>query len=623
MYINRQKGQVEFIIVIALLAVIVVVVYFATSALTPPSVPETDLIKDSIRNIIRTAAHETMRNMSKYGGYNSNPPVMSVEFLGERVPYWQYNGQIDYPDIPGNFVYGIKNYLESNLESIASSFDKEVTLAEPQVSANILMDRIDLSVYMPTTVRIGDENYAIQQPYTISIPTRFGEVTQFSRSFVSYEAVNRPLEIFTISSILLSPMDGDIQSLPVIIFLTRCGEFVHLNWWDLQPDMDYAIKTTLAHIYMPGKSPLGILRETSHLKYMLPPVDGNDYSQINVSFHLPDDFELTHSNFQFEGTSNNLVSLRSEVIPMVGLCQSDAVIVEYFVTYPAIVRVKDPLTQNVFQFAVDVYIQDNKPGSWSDPYFGYIPDIQYEICQNPQCPARITIQDGSGSLVSHASITFMGCALGRTGDSGVFEGNVPCGLGPLVVEKEQYGIFDEMRASNELEEATVTLLKTPSMYLKFYEVIVQNLTTSETYRIRQDGIAPIRSPPRINTMAYLIFYNNEGERLEVLSDRASQTVGYITPDLYAVSGSLMEADFSKNYGAFVTTFTVTEGLDAKDVYVYIPYTLEFKSIVDDTERSLASDTLTRVLEKCGLGPITTEPVDLDTFSGCTVGWDEI
>ncbi|MCK4497174.1 MAG: hypothetical protein KAU24_03205, partial [Candidatus Aenigmarchaeota archaeon] len=184
----ERKGQVEFIVILGLLVVIAVVIFYAyqSGLLTPVVSPDVSLAEDSVRNLIRAGAYQTLTNMSLYGGYlNADSFQMgSLTFNGKEVPYWQKNGQITYPDLHMNFKEGIKSYLIQNKDGFANAYTeeygKEIVIGEPSVSANFMNDKIDLLVNMPTTL----DGNAVPQPYTISISTRFEEIHDFSTGFL-------------------------------------------------------------------------------------------------------------------------------------------------------------------------------------------------------------------------------------------------------------------------------------------------------------------------------------------------------------------------------------------------------------------------------------------------------
>lgn len=606
------KGQAEFAVIIGIVIVAAVVIIYALPNITNPIIPsgKYGMFKASFESLVRDGAQDTMSRLSAYGGYpdNSSFQLGSVSFLGKEVPYWQKDGSVKYPNVKDNFVQGVSSYLSKNKEGFLQEMKMAgLEIGEPRVSANMLASKIIITVNMPT--KIDGTNYP--QPYTVEIPSRLGEIEEFSKAFAQYDKNSRPLEYYTLSSMIISPMEEDVHSVPIQIFLTECGEYVFRSWWDIKPSLENVIKATLAQTYMPGKAPLNTMMTSSSPKYSLVPLNGKRYESLDVSFFLPDNFELTPADFQF---SPDPIIAISQVIPMVGQCQSDPVYVKYYLSYPAIVRVKDPLTQNVFQFAVHVYIEDNKPGDWSGT--GYETDVQKQICSNPQCSADISLKDSLGKPVDYAAVSFMGCSLGRTDSQGILRGPAPCGLGPLQVYKQGYESYGRMQSSDSIRGLSLTLAKTPAIRLHLYEVIVQNISLNGKYDISQDGISPIAT----NRLVYMNLYDTTNVKAYQRGfSAAGNLLNSMPAGPYIITASLISAG-GEELGAILVDYTLSESLDGKDLYVYLPDSLDYGKITDEAEKAGATVTLTNVLTKCGLGPISLSEVN---FNGCSVGYNEV
>ncbi len=606
------KGQAEFVVIIGIVIVAAVVILYAFPNITNPIIPsgKYDMFKASFESLVRDGAQDTMSRLSAYGGYtdNSSFQLGSVSFLGKEVPYWQYNGDVKYPDVKGNLVQGVSDYLSRNREGFLQEIGmSNLEIGEPKVSANILANKIMMTVSMPTKIDGSNQ----PSTYTVEIQTRLGEIEEFSKAFAQYDKNSRPLEYYTLSSMIISPMEEDVHSVPIHVFLTECGEYVFRSWWDIKPSLENVIKATLAQTYMPGKAPLNTMMTSSSPKYSLVPLNGKRYENLDVGFFLPDNFELTPADFQF---SPDPIIATSQVIPMVGQCQSDPVYVKYYLSYPAIARVKDPLTQNVFQFAVHVYIKDNKPGDWSGA--GYETDVQKQICSNPQCSADISLKDSLGKPVDYAAVSFMGCSLGRTDGQGVLRGPAPCGLGPLQVYKQGYESYGKMQSSDSIRGLSITLAKTPVIRLHLYEVIVQNISLNGKYDISQDAISPIAA----DRLVYMNLYDVTNVKAY---QRGFSAAGNLLSSMpagpYIITASLISAG-GEELGAILVDYTLSESLDGKDLYVYLPDTLDYGKITGEAEKAGATVTLTNVLTKCGLGPLSLSEV---SFNGCSVGYNEV
>ncbi|MBI4020312.1 MAG: hypothetical protein HY367_03185 [Candidatus Aenigmarchaeota archaeon] len=638
------KGQIEFAVILGVVVVAVVVIIFAFSGNFNPVSPDQRAVMDSAENMIRQGTLETIRTLGEQGGYlDQNYPQGSVAFNGQRVPYWELNGNVAVPDIRSNLAAGITRYLEQNKGALQSSYRFAVSFGQPQVSVNLLNDKAEVTVSMPTTVK-GD---AVPQPYRVSVPTMFGEAVDFSTKYVEYANRERPLETFTISSMLLSPLDasptGPVQGIPTVIALTQCGQAVHKDYNSIGPEMENAIRRTLARTYLPGKyvtheeaassytrytfndaeqlagdfeTPF-IDRSVTSPQYSLAPIGGKDYNGISVSFWLPDGFALNRNNFAFTPDPIDAVA---EPIPLAGICQSDPVYVKYSLNYPAIVRSRDPVTGSSLQFANSVFIKDNKPGQWSDTSL-YQAGAQAELCSNPLCAADIRVQDTLGRPLASAGISFLGCAVGETDSQGRFAGKVPCGLGVLQAGREGYDTFGDVVSSSDLlGGVAVVLPKKPSFTLDIQEVNVRDESLAEQYRINPIDISALGSTGgRIVHMAFLPSIGSQPFERFIGDQHA--TISGIPTGEYTVSAVMLDRDTGAALGGFVTGFSVTEDLEGKEVNMYLPYLFAFSQQAD--EERIASMIKMDILFRnpdCGLGPLSTAEAG---FDGCVVKYGDV
>jgi hypothetical protein len=589
-----RKGQVELIVIVGLFVLIAAVVVTQLGLIIPPSeTPEVRTARESVEGLIRTAALETIKTMSDNGGYLSPTDYQlgSSMLNGKEVPYWQYEGRVTYPDMASNFQAGVQAYMEANKDGFAEALS-DVTLGEPLVGTPIFHeDKVTVSVTMPTTYK----ETPLGQPFTVTVDTHFSEIYDFSRGFAVYEANERPFEYFTLSSMVLSPMENGHHVIPMYELIVGCGDYLFASSWDVIPEVERAIKKTLAHTYMPGKVPLNTEKTMSSPKYSLVPINGRDYEDLEVSFMLPDDFELDFSNFRMR--PDPAVGI-AEPIPMLGECIStEAIEVEYSMEYPAIVRVLDPETGNVFQYAVQVEIYENAPRDW---LVSVTPeeDLQTEVCSDPTCILELEVQDSSGRPLEGASVSFMGCFLGRTDSSGYLATLAPCGSGTLYVYKRGYGEYLDPRTSSQLS-GTVALYKKPTFNLVIHEVKVQDWGDGR-YMIYYGDILPIE-----NSKAYLTFRSvYDFTEYSFYSDGPSLTVSVIPAGGYYISGTLSSPDFLKILGAFGYSFTITEDLDGRNLHVYIPTTPTLSSITNEVEQRLKVAELSQALYECGIGPVT-------------------
>jgi len=601
-----RKGQVEIVVILGLLVVIAVVVVSQMNIFAPNETTDSRLARESVESFVRLAAYDTVDKMSMYGGYVS-PSDFTGDYEtvnGKPVPYWQQGGVVSYPDKTSNFMKGIKNYIDDNKDDLTATMNN-VTLGDPVISAPIFNnDKITVTVAMPTVIR----GVPYNQPYIVTIPTRFSEVYEFSKNFAQYEATERPLEYFTLSSMFLSPLENGFHEIPYSEMAVSCGQHLFASSMDIRPKVENAIMSTLAYTYMPGRVPLNTLRTASHPKYSLTPIDGNSYPNIDISFDLPDYFELVPgSMFQMDPST---VSVMAEPIPFTGECISNPVDVNYFIRYPAIVKVKDPETNNLLQFAIDVYIKDNLPGGWAS-VGGYESTEQKQVCDESLCEIDMTVTDLYGNPVSGATVKHMGCFVGKSDSDGKISGLGPCGQGMLRIYASGYDEYKGFAGNSDLNDKSFALRKRVPLNFIFYEVIISD-SMGGGYFINANNLdAPGVVPLQDDHMATLTFYNVRND-FQLASTSVAMSYDVLVEDVYAVSGMLLTSDMTKVEGAFADEIAIShvEGKEGQTVYVYIPKSVNFNGATTDTIRRLTA-TYTGVMQKCGIDTMTTEKVNLE------------
>ncbi|MFH1978232.1 MAG: hypothetical protein ABIJ92_02820 [Candidatus Aenigmatarchaeota archaeon] len=594
-----RSGQTEIIIIVGLVVVVGAVVFLAVQGLLPTDIPITGIdnqkrvIENSVLDFITEATLKSIDNVTSFGGYvNPNFPLGSVNLNGKPVPYWHTGDETEIPDIKRNLVDGITEYLNQNKKYIIEG--KSVTIDDALVSVNLQNDKAIVTVTMPTTFWFDEKPHPIQQPYVVEIPTRLGKISAFSKSFLTEQGSNAPIETFTLSTMMLSPFEENTRTIPILIQLTECGESVYKSWYDIKPEVEAAIEATLARTYLPGEYPINTLRTSSGPKYSLPPLDNNDYSDLDVTFHTPDDFELNPSTLQIE--PNPIISV-AKPIPLTTVCVSDPIIVKYFLTYPIIVRAKDDLTGNTFQFVTQAYIKDNRPVSYDTGFdFG----DQERTCANAQCSINMNARNSLGEPLTGAHVSFMGCVLGQTDSSGLIQGQAPCGVGVLRFDSNGYASHEEMKStSNENQEnelvGTVEMNAVPVINMKFYQVVVQNWTGGQ-YAIPNGGIEEIDGDlrldfsPRTTSRTYS----------PIVATGPSATVSHLVEDNYLVAGVLTESDSTRMLGGFGDEYTLTAS--DKNLYIYIPIMVGIDSL-DEEGKALSAFIMSSILRQCGIGPV--------------------
>jgi len=670
-----MKAQVEFFVILGLLFLVVAVVFWGyMGGWFGSEVPESVATKQaaittSFEQFMRDGAYDAIERVSENGGYldESEYVLGSVEFAGDGRPYWQYFGQTAYPRVLDNVRTAFTEYVEENRDTFFEAFES-MELVVGEISAITLTEgnnKVRIDIHMPLSIVVDDVEYAFQQPFSAEVQTDIAQIEDFAEEFTYSQANDRLFETFTMASVLLSPYDSEppasVQEVPVFIMLDNCGQSVFRSWFDIQPEMDELLRETVANTYMPNKSPQGNIEMSSAPDYEIPvsaetadasafrdymeelagshnldddidigafldsmqyaPAGLNSYySDLDVWFDVPDDFELTQLNFQF--TPNPIFEI-AEPVPLTSVCLSDPVYISYYLTYPLVVNVRDS-TGSVFSFAHTVYIYDNSEGQWAVTPGGYDPSVQQEICSGARCPVKVTVEDSEGEPIEGASVSYIGCPLGKTDSDGVVEATAPCGTGTLAVYMHGYAGYEDRHVCSTLSDKTVALTRMPYKRVRIYEVNINYLSETDTYVIAKDAVGLMNTefnPNYLHGSTVANLYVSSDERYPVRFTGASGELNYIPAGEYSVVGLLSDDGYTANYGGFMMSYTLSE--DDGDLYIYMPYITSFADISDEDEEEQQTEMvkLYSLLSKCGLGPISeTGP---DSFDGCSKEYNEL
>lgn len=592
-----RKGQVELVAILAVMVVIVVVVAGQMGMFSIGGDETTDvrLAEESVEGLIFAGAHDTIERMCDYGGYLSASEIEAdyVMLDGKAVPYWQKSGDIRYPDLETTLMEGLDRYIRENKDALEATLNN-VSIGEPVVARpEIRNERIVFKVQLHTRVR----DVLITEPYTVTVSTRFGEMYNFAEKFTLFNTQERMLEYYTLSTMMLSPTTDGVDDILSFESLTDCGDFIIKGWKELKGSVENSVTKTLASVYLPGEVPLGTMSDSEPPKYTLTPLNGKIYSDIGISFAVPDDFVLTRSTF---GYREEPVKLVSEVIHFTGMCASDPLRMNYYIDYPAIVVLTDPETGNDMRFALEVYIKDSLPGDLSS-VSGYPVSTRNQACVTEGCQIDIMVKDSRGFGIREADVLYMGCPLGKTGENGILSSYAPCGIGDLEVFKKGYSPFNETVDSGELTR-TVELKKMPSVNLVFNEI-----------RFRDHGVDVYlldSSNVRYNdeNIMYMDWVSlTTGKNTEVYSDTGRYILNYMPAGEYSVAASMYNTTVGGISGAFGTRFALTEDMAGKTLYVTIPVMTGFARPIDYSTPYELVGKMVAIMEECGIEPLSDNP----------------
>lgn len=493
-----QKGQLEFAVLVGILALIVVVVVYAfmSGSIFPTPVPsgveqEQKLIADSVTNIGRQGADLSILWLEQQGGYMSPDLNESVVFTKVAVPYWQKCSRDMAPTLPeitGRLQDAMKNYFNYTLHGKKDYFGKNVTfdLAGLSVSANILKNKVDFSVHLPTKV----QGQAVNQPYAFSVPTKLGEVHEFMASYARDAATNRYLELFILNSMYFSNTASDGHpEVPTVGMLSQCGEVVSRTPEQLSSALEGIVEYTLANTawWQPTSTD-----PTKPKIYGIESLGGKTYRQLDPLFYLSDRFDIPIASSIYMTNPRPLFS--SRVLTSSGLCVT-TYFIQYSLTFPVILRVRDDLTGHYFNIATLVDVNEMEPGSCS----GHRPSITWvnkptpsggvteyvnsseELlealgCPDADCMALVTVKKPNGQPARGSSAVFGGCVIGIADASGMIRGNMTCGRDDLNIYHLDGYMYRRCNISSSEVGGTYTVYKYPRVNASIYEVDAASCT---------------------------------------------------------------------------------------------------------------------------------------------------
>lgn len=635
-----MKAQIELMAILGIVAVIVVIAYYAltTGTVFPSPVPqavsqEQNMIKDAIIIEGKKGADLAIKWLEQQGGFITPNINNSVVFTKVAVPYWQKCGDSSMKPTLGQITErlegAVRGYINYSLHDKKEYFGKNVSfdLGRLSVSANILDNKVDFAVSLPTTV----QGYAVQQPLAFSIPTKLGEIYEFGKRFADENAGKRMLEHFTIATIYFS---GELETQGA---LTRCGESIYQSGEMISRGLRNAITYTLANTLwwqpMPDES-------AGSKTYSIESVGGKKYPQLGVGFYLPDGFSLGPSGPL--SISNNMHVARASVFD-IPVCIA-VYNWKYSVSYPAVVRVRDDLTGNNFNFAVLVEVDEMEPGDCLGIRTG-------GAAAAMNCSAELKVVDSSGRPVEGASANFAGFLIGRSDSSGMIRGDVICGSHELAIQKAGY----RMLKSDSITDinGTHTLFRQPLLNINFSSVDMKdaNGTAHEPNGMASPlsyskcAVSRADEPVWMNLSSArenYIISNADIDASDTADCSASEncalcratngadacrqcavdcgsgvaykpyaSVDYAAEGSYSVDAGMADAARNILKGGFFTNYDVPEADTALNVYIPLGYNL---SVYISGRAELADN----MRSKCGIAPITTGSYgSLINMAGCS------
>jgi hypothetical protein len=656
-----KKAQAEFVVIVGVILLALVTIYYATQSgiFGPSNVPggvygKQKAVQESFLSMARKGADNALKVMETHGGYPTAEllgngtytiPPFAV-FMDEGVPYWarcQNNLAPSKEDVTRWFKLSLENYIRTHISEITGTYrNASFDLSRLSVSVNILTDprKIEITVNLPTKV----DGYAMSSqlyPYKISLDSKLGEIYDFARDFSKAQSSKRFLEVFTTASVYMSADANDGQpKLPTGGFLTDCGETIYrtpnqISLY-LKDIAQYVLTQTLWWQKMPvdpsKPKVYAINRE----------IIDNEYRDLEIGMYLPDDFQFsTQGSVVIRNTKRAYTSMFWTSSKCLG-----AYSMTYAISYPVIVRIKDPPSGHSFNFAVLVFV-DNSGGKMQP---GKCEDIREakDPCKETGCSAKIKVTDDAGKPIPGAVATFGECGMGVSDTSGTIEGKIKCGTNELNIYKNSSYDYYNQNVSSSAINATYVLRSITNLTAHFNRVtiteqgpitkcVIGKTTDYAFLDLVSNGIPYMitnidsESVPENCTDQACLDQCSRSLDVNACTRCASGCMGsvldsvnsdFIPAGSYEANATMNNLNIMKETGGFITPYTLKSS--TKSIYIQIPETTPEYLISQSKKLSLVQD-----LRECQIEPISENPYPKNTFvTSCTcenlkIIWEEV
>ena|GEM_PF-1124504 len=646
----NRKAQAEIVVIVGVVLLAVAVIYYATQGgFTPSSVPQgvyqkQKLVHESFMGMARKGSEKVLGVMEMHGGYPTAellggggyqiPPY--TVFMDEGIPYWAMCEKDLSPsnkNITRWFELSMENYIRTHISEITSTYkNASFDLSKLSVSASISSSphKIDITINLPTKV----DGYSVQGnlfPYKFSISTKLGEISDFARDFSKAQSSKRFLEVFTEASIYFSKdAEDENPKLPTAGVLTNCGEVIFRTPQDvsnyLREIAEYVITQTLWWQDMPVDTSkpkvYAINRE----------IIGKEYRDLEISMHLPD-------NFAFD-TAEPIIITNDEPVYTSPFWDAFKCMtlygMTYSVSYPVIVRVKDPLSGESFNFAVMAFVDGNDkkmaPGKCEDIGQGNATAKQLN------CSANLTVVDESGKPIYGAVAAFGKVVIGVSDSSGRIEGRIECGNRSLSIYKNSSYDFYARNVSSSKINGTYVLHRVAEFYAHFRQIsitgtketaltcLVENLTDisfvdldSGTRKFTITNLDPKSADPDCMDSSACRECKgcNDEDCLDSCGECASGCIGGVLEKVkvdYAPSGRydfdaiILDTGKLKEMGGFISKYEIKA--NTTQLYFNIPLENSLLWLIGDNYKisdERKGELAENLEDVCGMNPVSEKP----------------
>lgn len=523
---KAKKGQIGGFLVLGLVLVGAIIGYYQfkdsniREDVNASYTGETqNVIRNDIRHSIKMASENTIKYMAEHGGY-LEPPEYVMPYLGKFVPLWQACTDMWIPnkgDMEADMERGIKELLIFSKSEIENQTKGLEFMKDPEVDVNILKDKITVKVEWPMKY----QGLVNTEPYTLEIPTMYGDIYEFYGSLAEQLAEKRNFEHYTALSIFYA----NEKKIPTFDVMTECKVEV-IPAKELNRNIQNAIKYTISHTkFFDGES-IMLNNENEPPVYNIPEVRGRVYN-YQPTLTLADNYHVAYP----DGIKLDNSRILSPFLPVCVKSYS----MGYELSYPLIFKTKDPLTGWKFKMATIVDIDsdadtDGNPETLEDVNGDGIKSYMYPgdcksvaltntsdyesnnkglmDCSSESGSLDITVVDENGNPEEGVQVSTTDCLVGNTDSNGKVSGHIKTGQANLTLYKDERYMY--VNGLTSPVSGTFELPNYEDVRVKFNIV---NLTEKEI--INSDGSKTIvkscsieNAPFSITGTVKDIVYNN-------------------------------------------------------------------------------------------------------------------
>lgn len=606
---KAMKAQVEFVVIFALIAVAIIVVIvssrlFVVGGVNPAIIgteQEKKLISDSVTTAIMNAARNELREIYQTGGSDAQGGAQGkkVKYGAKEIGVWQDCDGTQVPDIERVLEERVENDLRQLFKPEMEFFGKAVSfdMAKLDVAAAIQENGVKIDVNMPTTV----ENSSMGQPYSILIPSNLRKIIDTAKAITNRNNASRFFEAATMNTILYSNPEN--KWLPTVDLKTGCKNALFMTESEAGEALRNFAGYTASHTVYNRE--IAVLPDNPF--YV---IGVSDYD-INVSFIYPEEWNIG-SNMDVK--PNPVAFYPSPIIAFSSVC-IETTDVRYSMRYPLIAVIKDDVMDQLFNFAVMVNIDDNKPGCG----FAKGTETPYdEKCvSEAECSATISVKDKDGLPISNALVTFGACSVGETDYLGLAKGIVPCMVGELSVHREGYGEYKKLVKASSLRDYPVVLEKEGrEITVHFYGVPLKPVKYMGGGRYEEYHVSG--QPRQIDLFAedyFVLVYMKPHDGSNIMlynigpNGFVSEAEAVIGKNAFDVFGAVVNNKTGNTVG-YIEAAYLADG-NENELYVYLP-------LVESLSSSLMPSEISKIkaaLGECDMNAVSDDRQDVNVPCG--------